>query len=157
MAENTEKQFTLGRVYVKDASLEVPGAPGIFNSQWKPNVDVQLNTNVNTVSEGTHEVALKITVTAKQDENPGYIVEVEQAAVFLTKNLVGQELQAALAIHGPNMLLPFARAAISDLISRASFPPFMVQPVNFEALFKDHIAKLRAAEQESSDSDTVKH
>jgi preprotein translocase subunit SecB len=157
MTENTDKQFNLGRIYVKDASLEVPGAPAIFNGQWKPQIDVQLNTNVQTINEGTHEVSLKITITASQEEAVGYIVEVEQAAIFTTKGLAGEELQAALAIHGPNNLLPFARATIADLISRASFPPFMLQPVNFEALFRDHVAKLRTAESESKKEEVTKH
>lgn len=156
MTEATDKQFNLGRIYVKDASLEVPGAPAIFNGQWKPKIDVQLNTNVQTVSEGTHEVALKITVTASQEDEVGYIVEVEQAAIFTTQGLAGDELQAALAIHGPNNLLPFARATIADLISRASFPPFVLQPVNFEALFRGHVEKLRAAEKEAKE-EVTKH
>jgi len=150
MTDNN-KQFNLQRIYLKDASLEVPNAPGIFQSQWKPSVDVQVNTQVLPIeNQANHyEVELQITVTAKNGETTAYIAEVKQAGVFSHQGLTEQELKPALGIHGPTSLFPYVRETIADLVMKASFPQFVLQPLNFEAIYQQHLQQVQQAQNEA--------
>lgn len=150
MTDNN-KQFNLQRIYLKDASLEVPNAPGIFQSQWKPSVDVQVNTQVLPIeNQANHyEVELQITVTAKNEEQTAYIAEVKQAGVFSHQGLTEQELKPALGIHGPTSLFPYVRETIADLVMKASFPQFVLQPLNFEAIYQQHLQQVQQAQNEA--------
>ena len=150
MTDNN-KQFNLQRIYLKDASLEVPNAPSIFQSQWKPSVDVQVNTQVQPIeNQANHyEVELQITVTAKNDEKTAYIAEVKQAGVFSHQGLSEQELKPALGIHGPTSLFPYVRETIADLVMKASFPQFVLQPLNFEAIYQQHLQQVQQAQNEA--------
>lgn len=150
MTDNN-KQFNLQRIYLKDASLEVPNAPGIFQSQWKPTVDVQVNTQVLPIeNQANHyEVELQITVTAKNGETTAYIAEVKQAGVFSHQGLTEQELKPALGIHGPTSLFPYVRETIADLVMKASFPQFVLQPLNFEAIYQQHLQQVQQAQNEA--------
>lgn len=155
MAEETtagDKQVAIQKIYVKDCSLEVPNSPDIFTKDWKPMVDVQLNTGVKDLSDEAHEVILTVTVTAKLEEQTAYLVEVQQAGVFLLKGFADEaERRAILGAYCPNTLLPFARETIADLINRAGFPHFLLQPVNFDALYQQHL------QQQSAAQDSTKH
>ncbi|MGB1581391.1 MAG: protein-export chaperone SecB [Nevskiales bacterium] len=134
------KQVAIQKIYVKDASVEVPNAPSIFTSEWKPQMDVQLNTGVQDLSDEAHEVVLTVTVTAKLDEQTAYLVEVKQAGVFLVRGFEDEaERRAILGAYCPNTMFPFVRETVADMVVRAGFPHFLLQPVNFDALYQQHL------------------
>lgn len=133
-------QVLMQKIYLRDASLEVPDAPRIFTGEWQPQVNVDLDTNVENLGAQTHQVTVTVTVTAKQGEATAYIVEVQQAGVFQVSGFDSDAQRLMiLGTYCPNALFAFAREAISDLISRAGFPQFLLQPVNFEALYQQHL------------------
>lgn len=130
-----EQQFAVQRIYIKDLSFEAPLGAKAFTKQWQPQVQVDLNTNADRI-EGDHfEAVLKITITAKIGEETAFLIELHQAGAFLIKGLEGEQLRRVLMIVCPNILFPYAREAIDAAASRGSFPPLMLQPVNFEALY----------------------
>lgn len=144
-ANNGDRQVTLQRIYCRDASLEVPQAPQVFNRQWSPKVDVTANTNIDGLGNDFYQITLSVTVTAKLEEDTAYLVEVHQAGIF---QLVGftdpAETQAVLGAYCPNVVFPFARESVSDLIQRAGFPQLLLQPINFEALYTQHLERAKA-------------
>ncbi len=149
-AQAGDKQVVIQKIYVKDGSLEVPNAPQIFTREWKPAVDVQLNTAVQDLSDEAHAVVLTVTVTAKLGEETAYLAEVQQAGVFLLKGFTdATEKRAILGAYCPNTLFPFARETIADLIARAGFPHFLLQPVNFDALYQQHVQQNQQASSEA--------
>lgn len=142
MAESQARQLMLHKIYLKDASLEVPQAPQIFQKQWKPQVDVNLRTQTKTLSkqEGHFHVVLTVTVTATLEEEVGLLVEVQQAGIFQLTGFTEQELAQVLNTHCPSVLFPYAREAVSDIAQRGGFPQLLLQPVNFDALYQEHVA-----------------
>jgi preprotein translocase subunit SecB len=150
MPENTsspQRQVLLQRIYLKDASLEVPLAPQIFARPWNPKMDVEIGTSANALGDNHYQVTLKVTVTAKLDENAiGFLAEVQQAGVFQLNGFASeQETQAVLAGYCPGVVFPFARETVADLVQRGGFPPLLLQPINFEALFAEYLARARQA------------
>ncbi len=142
--KNDSRQVAIQKIYVKDSSLEVPNSPEIFTREWKPSVDVQLNTGVKRLSDDTHDVVITVTVTAKLEEQTAYLAEVQQAGVFVVRGFSSKEDEAAiLGAYCPNLLFPFAREAIADLVAKAGFPHFLLQPVNFDALYQQHVNQAR--------------
>lgn len=138
------KQVAIQKIYVRDASLEVPGGPGVFTQEWKPRVDVQLNTGVQDLNAELHHVVLTVTVKAQLGEQTAYLMEVQQAGVFLLRGFTdAEEKRAVLGAYCPNILFPFARETIADGIRRAGFPEFLLQPVNFDALYQEHVVRPR--------------
>ena len=145
MAENSQAaagnenqnqpQFAMQRIYVKDLSFESPSAPTVFQEQWKPQVNLDLNTGHSKVSDNQYEVVLSLTVTAKIEEKVAYIVEIQQAGVFLVNGVEPQQLGHMLGAYCPTILFPYAREAIDNLVSRGSFPALMLAPVNFDAIY----------------------
>jgi preprotein translocase subunit SecB len=131
----TEQQFALQRIYIKDSSFEAPLGAKAFTKQWRPQVHVDLNTGSSRIDDDNYEVVLTITITAKLDEETAFLVEVQQAGLFLVKGLDGENLRRVLAIMCPTILFPYARETIDALVLKGSFPPMMLQPVNFEALY----------------------
>ena len=132
--ENTA-QLSLQKVYIKDASFEVPGAPAIFQEQGQPQVQLNLSQQVGTLAENVYEVVLTVTVTCKLAEKTAYLAEVQQAGVFGMSGFDAGNRDAVLATYCPNVLFPYARQIVSDLIQNGGFPPFLLQPINFEALY----------------------
>jgi preprotein translocase subunit SecB len=130
-------------VYVKDMSLEVPHAPQVFLEQAAPEVDMQLATESNQIDEGYYECTLTVTVTAKLPEKTLFLVEVAQAGIFQIRNVPESDLEPLLATACPNILFPYAREAVSDVVARAGFPPVYLAPVNFEALFAQQQQRLQ--------------
>ena len=142
MAENQQEQqaqFALQRIYVKDLSFESPKAPEMFQKQWQPEVKLDLNTSNRPLEDGLFEVVLSLTITV--DNGPegsretAFVVEVQQAGVFMAKGLNDEELHRTLGAFCPNILFPYAREAVDNLVLRGSFPPIMLAPVNFDALY----------------------
>lgn len=147
----TEQQFALQKIYVKDLSFETPNSPGIFTTEWKPEVNVQLDTHGSTLAENVHEVVLRITVTAKLPEDKvAYLVEVQQAGIFTLKGFGNNELGAMLGSYCPSVLFPYAREVISDLVMKGGFPQMLLAPVNFDAIYRDHIKRLQEQQQAST-------
>lgn len=138
----TEQQpaFSIEKIYIKDLSLEVPNAPQVYLQAEQPQVEVQLAQAANQVQEGLFEVALKVTVTAKSGDKTVFLVEAEQAALFQIRNVPESEMGPVLGIVCPNILFPYARESVSDLITRAGFPPVLLAPINFEAIYQQRPA-----------------
>ncbi|MFT5577101.1 MAG: preprotein translocase subunit SecB [Bermanella sp.] len=136
MAEEQQK-FALQRIYVKDLSLESPNSPLVFTKSWKPNFKVDLNTRSNHVAESSYEVVLTITLTAELADEQVLLIEVQQAGLFAIEGIEGDTLKQVLGIACPNLLFPYAREAVDSLALKGGFPAIALQPVNFEALFRE--------------------
>ncbi|MDD7805810.1 MAG: protein-export chaperone SecB [Endozoicomonas sp. (ex Botrylloides leachii)] len=141
MADNQQDQaqFALQRIYVKDLSFESPKAPEMFQKQWQPEVKLDLNTSNRPLEETLFEVVLSLTITVENgpedNRESAFVVEVQQAGVFMAKGLSDEELHRTLGAFCPNILFPYAREAVDNLVLRGSFPPIMLAPVNFDALY----------------------
>jgi len=133
--QNDQPIFSIEKIYLKDLSVEVPNAPQIFLERESPQVDVQLHHTSSTVDEGIYHTLLTVTVSAKLGEKTMFLVEVGQAGIFTVRNLAPADLEPVLAISCPNILFPYARQAVSDALVAAGFPPVLLNPVNFEALY----------------------
>ena len=128
--------FSVEKIYVKDMSLEVPGAPKIFLSNEQPEIEVNIHTGASVVDPGAlYEVVLTATVTAKSAERTVFLVEVAQAGLFHIRNLPPQDLDAVLGILCPTTLLPYARESVASTVSRAGFPPVMLQHMDFNQVY----------------------
>jgi len=128
--------FSIEKLYVKDLSLEIPNAPQIFLEREAPQVDIQLHHSASTVEDGLYESVLTVTVTAKIGEKTVFLVEAGQAGIFSIRNVPQADIEPVLGITCPSILFPYAREVISDAVVRAGFPPVLLNPVNFEALYQ---------------------
>ena len=137
----TGAQLSLQKVYIKDASFEVPGAPHIFQEQGQPQVQLNLQQQVGTLGENVYEVVLTVTVTCKLADKTAYLAEVQQAGVFGVAGFEPSNRDMVLATFCPNVLFPYARTAVSNLIQDGGFPPFLLQPINFEALYDEQMRR----------------
>lgn len=140
-----ERQFSVQRVYTRDVSFESPNAPEIFRGEWKPRHDLNLNTRINQLDVNVYEVVLVVTVTVKVEDRTAFLVEVQQAGIFTAQGFPEDELGPLLGAYCPNLLFPYAREVVSDLVVKGSFPQLVLQHVNFDALFAQH--QQQAAEQ----------
>ncbi len=139
------RQVVVQKIYVQDASLEVPLAPQIFARQWQPKMDVQVNTGVKAVDEANFVVTVSLTVTAKLGDDVAFLAEAHQAGVFTVTGFASDaEKQAVLGGYCPGMVFPFARETIADLVQRGGFPQVLLQPINFEALYLQHLNQQKA-------------
>lgn len=128
-------QFGLQKIYVKDISFETPNSPGIFKEQWNPAVNMDISHSANSLDNDTYEVILSITLTVSFESKTVYLTEIHQAGIFHISGLPEDILKRTLATACPNILFPFAREMISDLVTRGGFPQLLLAPVNFEALY----------------------
>ncbi|MHB1245588.1 MAG: protein-export chaperone SecB [Sulfuriferula sp.] len=137
MSEQDPQQAVFGieKLYVKDMSVEVPNAPQIFLEREAPQIDVQLATQNTNVGDGVFEIVLTATITAKLGEKIMFLVETAQAGIFRIENVPADQMDAVLGIGCPNIVFPYLRETISDVVSRAGFPPVILNPVNFEAMY----------------------
>lgn len=150
-------QFALQRIYVKDISFESPRSPDVFRVQWSPRIKLDLNTRSQLLEEAMYEVVLTLTVEAlSEDEQVVYIVELQQAGIFRIAGMDNDQLQHTLSSYCPNLLFPYARETIDALVTRGSFPPLMLAPVNFDALYAEAL-KRRAEGGEAAGGDSVTH
>ncbi|HUL96897.1 MAG TPA: protein-export chaperone SecB [Usitatibacter sp.] len=133
--QNNQPSFTIEKVYVKDLSLEIPNAPAVFLEREAPTVDIQLHHNSTGVEQGIYQTLLTVTVTAKIGDKTLFLVEASQAGIFAVRNVPPGDLDAILAIACPNILFPYVREVVSDTVTRAGFPPVILAPVNFEAIY----------------------
>ena len=137
-----QQQFVTQRIYTKDISFESPMTPNVFRQEWKPAVNVDLNTKSSRVDEeGNHEVVLTLTITAKLEEQTAFLVEVQQAGIFFVAGIEGDALRQLLSTVAPTILFPYAREAVDNLVVKGGFPALMIAPVNFDALFRQAVAQ----------------
>ena len=134
-------QLSLQKVYLKDASFEVPGAPQIFQETGQPQIQLNLQQQVGVLAENVYEVVLTITVTCKLADKTAYLAEVQQAGVFGVAGFDQQNRDAVLATYCPHVLFPYARTAVSNLIQDGGFPPFLMQPINFESIYAEQMQR----------------
>lgn len=140
-----QAQFTIQKIYVKDISFEAPNAPQVFNEPGQPQLELNLNQKVGRVGEGLFEVVLAVTVTCKLADKTVYLAEVEQAGLFQLAGFDERTLDMMLGTYCPNVLFPYVRQTVGDLVASGGFPPFYLQPINFEALYAEGLR--RRAEQ----------
>lgn len=134
-------EFNIQRLYIKDISFEAPETPKIFQTEWKPDVNLDLNIETHNLGDNHHEVVLKVTVTTKLSDKTAFLVEVSQAGIFTIKGFDNDQFQAMLGSFCPNLLFPYAREAVSDLTVRGGFPPLYLTPINFDALYQQQLEK----------------
>lgn len=144
-AEAAGPAFTVEKIYVKDVSFEVPGAPAIFTENVQPELQLNLNQRVQRLNEALFEVVLGVTLTCKAGDKTAYVAEVQQAGIFGLMGLEAQAVDVLLGTQCPNILFPYVRQTVSDLIQAGGFPPFFLQPINFEALYAESLRQ-RAAQ-----------
>ena len=135
--------FAIERIYVKDLSLENPGAPQSFQMTEAPQIEIGLRTRGEKVDEGIYETVLTVTVTAKSGDATLFLVEASQAGIFTIRGVPADQLQPVLAIHCPTVLFPYLRETVADAIARAGFPPVHLAPINFEALYQQQLAQMQ--------------
>ncbi|MGE5027292.1 MAG: protein-export chaperone SecB [Betaproteobacteria bacterium] len=149
--EQQQPTFSIEKIYVKDLSLEIPHAPSVFTLRETPQIDVQLHNQGAMVEEGIYETVLTVTVTAKLAENKTlFLVEAAQAGIFQIRNIPQDDLEPILGITCPNILFPYVRETISDMVSRAGFPPVLLNPVNFELMYQQQRAEQSQAAAETA-------
>ncbi len=141
MTEEQKPVFTIEKIYVKDLSVEVPHAPGIFLERDAPEVHLELNAKNQHLDDGLHEVILTATLTAKLKEQVMFLVEVQQAGVFRIRHVSQQEIGPLLAIGCANIIFPYLRETVSDAVTRAGFSAVILSPVNFEAIYQQQQQK----------------
>ncbi|AXQ27421.1 protein-export chaperone SecB [Solimonas sp. K1W22B-7] len=152
------RQVLLQKIYLKDASLEVPLAPDVFTRQWQPQLDVQVNTELKTLPQDHYQLMLSVTVTAKLGEDVAFLAEVHQAGIFVVRGFDNAvEKHAVLGAFCPGQVFPFARDSIADLVQRGGFPQLLLQPINFEALYLEHQQKAARPQAEAHGAAAATH
>jgi preprotein translocase subunit SecB len=149
--QNQQAGFSIEKIYVKDASLEIPNAPQIFTERAAPQVSIELGNAAQMLEDNIFEVSIKVTVTSKIEDKTVFLVEVTQAGIFQIRNVPEENLEMIVGITCPNILFPYARETVSDLVVRAGFPPVLLNPINFEALFAQQ------KQQQTSPAETATH
>ena len=138
-------------IYTKDISFESPITPNVFRQEWKPAVNVDLNTKTSRIDDqGNHEVVLTLTITAKLEEQTAFLVEVQQAGIFFVAGFEDEALRQLLSTVAPTILFPYAREAVDNLVVKGGFPALMIAPVNFDALFRQAVAQQAAEAGDAS-------
>lgn len=140
--QQPQAQLALERIYAKDLSFEVP-SPRVFMGEWQPELDINLSSNAEQLDPTHFQVVLSVTVNAKNQGAVAFIAEVHQAGVFLIENVTQEQLPHLLGAYCPNILFPFAREAISDIVTKGSFPQLLLAPINFDAAFNESQQRLQ--------------
>jgi preprotein translocase subunit SecB len=154
MTDSQQPVFSIEKVYVKDASIETPNSPQVFLEPAQPQVEVQLQNGAQRLNDALFEVVVTVTVTAKAGEKTLFLVEAAQAGIFRIQYVPEGDLEPILGVGCPNILFPYAREVVADLIGRAGFPAIHLQPVNFEAMYA---ARLEAEAQKQGPRIEIAH
>ena len=144
-----QPSFNIQRIYLKDLSLELPNAPQILLEQGQPQVDVQLNLHAEDVVEGLYEVSVTATVTAKVNDKVLFLVEAKQAGLFEIRNVPQDQMQPIIAIACPQIVYPYLRATVADVLNRTGFPPVHLTEVNFQAMYEAQMAQAAAGQAQA--------
>ena len=156
MADNQQPQFALQRIYIKDASFEAPNAPQAFTKERKPEIKLDLNRGARKLDDNHYEVSVKVTVTATNDGETAFLVELVQAGLFAMVNIPEQQLKPMLGAMCPNILFPYLRESIDSLVVKGGFPALMLAPINFDALFQQRMQQeAQQAQAESAEQETT--
>mgnify|MGYP002777407492 CR=1 FL=1 len=134
-------QLQVQKIYVKDASFEAPTAPHIFQEQGQQRIELNLNQKAQQLAPSVYEIVLTVTVTCKVGEKTAFLVEVQQAGIFGLSGFDAQQLDLVIGTYCPNIIFPYARHAISTLIEQGGFPPFLLQPINFEQIYAENLRR----------------
>ena len=145
MADTPEAVFQIQRVYLKEASLEQPNSPGILLEQASPSVDIQLGVEGTPIGEGMYEVAVTATVQTKIEDKTVFLVEAKQAGIFEIRNLPQEQMGAIMGIACPQIIYPYLRSNVADIIQRGGFPPVHMSEINFQAMYEQQQAQQAAA------------
>lgn len=157
--EQPQQQFAMQRIYTKDISMESPATPGVFKKQWQPKMSVDLGTKSDKIDEtGNYEVVLTITITAKIEEETAFLIEVQQAGIFMITGFNAEDLRRVVGTAAPNVLFPYARECIDTLCVKSGFPPVMLAPINFDAMYQQALAQAQAqAQAGEADAEPATH
>lgn len=148
--QQSSGQLAIQKIYVKDLSFEAPNTPDVFTEKLNPAVDIHFANETKDLGKDQHEVVLSVTVTVKQDERNIYLVEIHQAGIFTISGFPVEHLPAILATACPNILFPYAREAVSDVVTKGGFPQMLLSPVNFDMLYAQELQRRQNEESESS-------
>lgn len=151
-AQQAAPTFEVQRIYLKDLSFESPGSPAVFTKEFKPEAGVELHTGHRKLAEDVYEVEINLTLTVKTGEDVAYLAEVKEAGIFTLKGYDQEQLGPLLGAYCPNMLYPFVREVISDVVVKGGFPQQLLAPINFDALYAQHMQE--QADGDSADSVT---
>ena len=149
-------QFSIQRIYTKDISFETPNSPAMFQKEWKPEVQLDLDTKSNPLGENLYEVTLSVTVTAKIDGETAFLCEVQQAGIFVIGDMPEQNKAQMIGAFCPNTLFPYARETISNLVNRGTFPPLNLAPVDFNSIFAAYMQKRAQQAQDTQEQSPQK-
>jgi preprotein translocase subunit SecB len=141
MQADQQHEFGIQRIYIKDISYEAPNTPEVFQAEWKPQIDFNIDVNNKKITEESYEVILQITLSTKINDKNVFLVEIKQAGIFTVKGFTTEQLGSMLGSFCPNILFPYARELISSTINRGGFPPLYLAPINFEALYQEKLQK----------------
>ncbi|WP_053981580.1 protein-export chaperone SecB [Marinagarivorans algicola] len=145
-------QFMLQRIYLKDMSFEAPQGVEAFKQQWNPKIGQDINTTSTKVDDNHFEVVLKLTINVTMEDKTVFLVEVQQAGLFLVKDIEGQQLAQLLNTMCPQILFPYAREAVDNCALKGSFPALALPPINFDALFARAVAQQQAQQEAASET-----
>ena len=148
--QSNDPVFGIQRVYLKDLSLEIPNAPQIFLETQAPSVEIQLDVAAQTLVEGIYESNVTVTVTTKAGDKVAFLVEAKQAGIFEVRNVPAEQLPLILNVVCPNIIYPYLRANVADVVQRAGFPPIHLAEINFEALYQQRLAQQQQEAPKSS-------
>ena len=152
LEEAAQQQFMIQKIYTKDISFETPSSPEVFREEWKPELELQLTNEYKQLDDNNHDVTLVATVTAKLGDKTAFLIEVKQAGIFSLIGYSNEEMGPLIGNHCPNILFPYLREVISDIVIKGGFPQLVLAPVNFDALYMNQLeqANQRAAAKETT-------
>ena len=152
--QESEAQFLIQRIYMKDLSFETNNTPAIFQQKWEPELSLDLNTQHTLLEQDVYEVVLKVTATVKNQNETAFLVEIDQAGIFTIKGAPEQQLDHILGSFCPNILFPYAREAITSEVVRGSFPQLVLAPINFDALYAQQMEEKKKSQSQESEEKT---
>ncbi|AJQ94027.1 protein-export chaperone SecB [Gynuella sunshinyii] len=157
MTEQKKPVFGIQRLYIKDSSFESPNSPQIFRHPWEPKINLDMNTKTKQLDAAVYEVVLMLTVTTKVNDEVAFVAEVQQCGIFNMENFEEEVKNQMLGAYCPNLLFPYARAYIDNLVVQGSFPPVHLAPINFDAIYQQKLAELNANSDSSSETESSMH
>lgn len=145
MSEEVQQTFVIQKVYTKDISFESPNTPELFTSEFQPALSMDLNVESKLLEGDIFHVVVRVTATTKVEEKTAFLCEVEQAGIFTLAGFEDADLSYMLGVQCPTVLFPYAREVVSDLVARGGFPQLLLEPVNFEMIYHEHMQQRQAA------------
>ena len=153
--ESAKPEFLIHKIYIEDSSFESPHTPDMFNSKWEPEINLDLNSRSRDMSDDAFEVVLTLTLKATNGDKNAFLVEIQQAGIFTIKNFPDAEQKHLLGSVCPGVLFPYAREVISDLVVKGGFPALYLTPINFDALYMQHVKQEQAPAEDATEVKTT--